>query len=488
MKRFAVQFPSILRVLGILLMVFSTTMLMPALVGLLYGDGAVWPFLFAFFGLFWLGLITWWPLRLASRDLRLRDGFLLVVLFWTVLGLGGAVPLLLAEQPDMKLVDAVFESVSGLTATGATVLVGLDELPHSILFYRQQLQWLGGMGIVVLAVAILPVLGVGGMQLFRAEVPGPIKDSKLTPRIAETAKALWFIYLGLTASCAVAYKLAGMNWFDAIGHSFSTVAIGGFSTHDASFGYFHSAAIEMVAVFFMLASGINFALHFLAWRRLDLATYWRDDEFRTYALWFLGLFLVVWGYLLLAHTYGTAGSAFSAALFHVVSLGTTTGFSTADYTVWPGFLPILLILASFIGGCTGSTAGGIKVMRFLLLFRQGVRELYRLIHPNAELVVKVGGHALPDNVLNAVWGFFSAYVGIFVLLFLFLSALGMDTVSAFAAVAACMNNMGLGLGEVAANFASVSDPGKWVLCLAMLLGRLEIFTLLVLFTPAFWRR
>ncbi|OOZ41260.1 potassium transporter [Solemya pervernicosa gill symbiont] len=476
------------RILGLLLMIFSFSMAPPILVGWLYGDGAISPFMQGFLLIFVAGLLFWLPVRHIDEDMRLRDGFVVVVLFWTVLGLSGAVPLALAEELNLNFAGAVFESLSGLTTTGATVLVGIDDLPHSLLFYRQQLQWLGGMGIIVLAVAVLPMLGVGGMQLYRAETPGPMKDNKLTPRITETAKALWYIYLGLTIACAVAYFAAGMDPFDAIAHSFSTVAIGGFSTHDMSMGFFNSALIESVAVVFMLLSGINFALHYLAWRRLSAAPYSEDPESRTYFVVLLVTAAITTIYLVLTQTFGDFGSALHHGIFQAVSIGTTTGFTTADYASWPGFLPVMLLFVSFIGGCAGSTGGGMKVMRFLLLFKQGVREIKRLVHPNAVLLIKVGNTPMPEKVVDAVWGFFAIYVASFTVMMLTLMATGLDQVTAFSAVAACMNNLGPGLGDVGSNYADISDLAKWVLSFAMLLGRLEIFTLLVLLTPTFWRK
>jgi trk system potassium uptake protein TrkH len=400
----------------------------------------------------------------------------------------GALPFALSGQHALSLTDAIFESLSGLTTTGATVIIGLEDLPASILFYRQQLQWMGGMGIIVLAVAIMPMLGVGGMQLYRAETPGPLKDNKLTPRITETAKALWYIYLSLTIVCAVCYWLAGMSLFDAIGHSFSTVAIGGFSTHDLSIGYFESTTIEMIAVVFMLLAGMNFALHFMAWRSLSLKPYLHDPELRAY-LAVLGLLTAITVvYLYYNHTFTDFSEALYAGLFQAVSIGTTTGFTTEQYFAWPGFLPVLLLFASFIGGCAGSTGGGMKVIRFVLLIKQGHREIMRLVHPNAQIPVKVGQKTMPDRVVQAVWGFFAAYVGSFVVIMLFVMATGLDQVTAFSAVAACMNNLGPGLGSVGTNYVNINEPAKWALSFAMLLGRLEVFALLILFTREFWRR
>lgn len=483
MKPFAVQ-----KVLGLLLTLFSISMVPPILVSLWYRDGATPAFLIAFVLILSIGLAIWLPVVKHKDELRLRDGFLVVVLYWTVLGIIGSLPFILMEIPHLSVTDAVFESMSGLTTTGATVILGIDSLPPSILYYRQQLQWLGGMGIIVLAVAVLPMLGIGGMQLYRAETPGPMKDSKLTPRITETAKALWYIYLGLTIACIAAYRIAGMSLFDAVAHAFSTVAIGGFSTHDESIGFFDNTAIEMVAVVFMLLSGVNFALHFLAWNRKLPSTYLHDAEFRFY-IFLMGISTVVVTLALYyTETYFLWSEAFTQGLFQVVSIGSTTGFTTAEFYIWPPFLQILLLFASFIGGCAGSTGGGIKVIRFLLLIKQGLREIARLIHPNAQLPVRVGSKTINNRVVDAVWGFFSLYVASFTVMYLALAATGIDLVTAFSAVAACINNLGPGLSGVGASYAGLPDPAKWILCFAMLLGRLEIFTLLVMLSPAFWRR
>jgi trk system potassium uptake protein TrkH len=479
---------SIQRLLGLLLMLFSLSFLPPALVSLIYADGQLQVFTGGMGVVLGLGCLFWLPVHRCRDELRVRDGFLIVVLFWVVLGLAGSLPFLFAATPELSITDAVFESFSGLTTTGATVITGLDDLPRSILFYRQQLQWLGGMGIIVLAVAIMPMLGVGGMQLYRAETPGPMKDTKLTPRITETAKALWYIYLSLTIVCAVSYWLAGMPAFDAVAHSFSTIAIGGFSTHDLSMGYFQSSSIELIAVVFMLLAGMNFALHFVAWRSLSLSSYLKDSELKAYLTVLVLVTTITVCYLYYTDTFIFFSDALHAGLFQAVSIGTTAGFTTEDYFIWPGFLPVLLLFVSFIGGCTGSTGGGMKVIRFLLLLKQGHREMVRLVHPNAQMPVKVGGKPMPDRVINAVWGFFAAYVGSFVCIMLFLMATGLDQITAFSAVAACMNNLGPGLGTVGANYIAVNDSGKWALSFAMMLGRLEIFTLIILFSRAFWRR
>ncbi|MCP1728273.1 trk system potassium uptake protein TrkH [Natronospira proteinivora] len=476
------------RILGLLLMAFSLSMLPPIGVSFWYADGSHMAFISGFAIVAGLGFLMWLPARKEYRDMRARDGFVVVAGFWTVLGLAGAVPLMLSENPNISFTDAAFEAVSGLTTTGSTILVGLEELPKSILYYRQQLQWLGGMGIIVLAIAVLPMLGVGGMQLFRAEITGPMKETRITPRIAETAKGLWYIYLGLTAACAFAYWLAGMTPFDAIGHAYSTVGIGGFSTYDGSLGYFDNHVIEMVAVAFMFIAGVNFALHFLAVRRQMVGHYFQDPEFKTYLLVQVVIIVGVVSYLLLTRVYESGLDALVKGAFQAVSISTTTGFTSADYAGWPGFLPVLLIFSSFIGACAASTSGGMKVIRMRLLASQGAREINRLVHPNAEIPAKLGKRIVPQRVLDSVWAFFSVYVALFVVMMLILMASGHDQVTAFSAVAAALNNLGPGLGEVSANFTVLDDVSKWVLVAAMLMGRLEIFTVLVLLTPAFWRR
>ena len=474
-------------VLGRLLMLFSVTMLTPLPVDLYYGDGS-WPaFAFSFGAALAAGFLIWLPARRARGELKLRDGFLIVASFWVVLGSFGALPLLFSMVPELSFTDAMFEAISGLTTTGATVLTGLDEMPRAILYYRQQLQWLGGLGIVVLAVAVLPMLGVGGMQLYRAETPGPMKDNRLTPRIKETAKALWYIYCALTAACATAYWLAGMTVFDAVSHAFSTVAIGGFSTHDASFAWFPQTSIRLIAVAFMFLAGINFALHFIAFNRRSLLGYFRDAEFRAYALVLLVLCALVVGGLLLYGWKEDPSLALIDGLFQSVSIMTTTGFTIADFSLWPGLLPMLLILSAFMGGCAGSTAGGMKCVRVLLLVKQGLREVRRLVHPSAEIPVTLGATPVSTRVVDSVWGFFAAYVAVFVLILMVLHGAGLDSYTAFSAVAATLNNLGPGLGDVAAGYGNIGVTAKWACIVAMLLGRLEIFTFLVLLSPTFWR-
>ncbi|MFC3094203.1 potassium transporter [Alteromonas sediminis] len=481
------QYRAIIRILGLLVALFSVTMVPPALVSLIYQDGGGLPFVLAFILCLLTGTAFWYPNRTHKSDLRAKEGFLIVVLFWTVLASFGAIPFALLEQPQMSITDSFFESFSGLTTTGATVIEGIEFLPHAVKFYRQQLQWLGGMGIIVLAVAILPILGVGGMQLYRAETPGPVKDSKMTPRIADTAKHLWFIYLGLTIACSLAYWLAGMTLFDAICHAFSTIAIGGFSTYDASLGYFQSPLVNVICVVFLWIAALNFALHYAAVSARSLQNYRHDPEFKAFFFIQAALISVCFLTLVLSNYYRSAEVALDQAMLQAVSISTTAGFTTTDFSAWPAFLPILLIFSSFIGGCAGSTGGGLKVIRVFLLYLQGKREIDRLVHPKAIYSVKLGDRAMPDRVVEAVWGFFSAYAIVFVIIMIGLISTGLDNITAFTATAATLNNLGPGLGEVSSTFASVNDPGKWLLILAMLFGRLEVFSLLVLFSPTFWR-
>ncbi|RLV60809.1 potassium transporter [Parashewanella curva] len=483
------QYRTIIRITGLLMGLFSITMLPPALVAIFYNDGEGMAFIKAFVVSLLLGFCLWYPNRYHKADLRTREGFLIVVLFWTVLGSIGSLPFIFANNPDMSWTDSFFESFSALTTTGATVIVGLDDLPKAILFYRHLLQWLGGMGIIVLAVAILPVLGIGGMQLYRAEIPGPVKDSKMTPRIAETAKALWYIYLFLTLACAAAFWFAGMSAFDAICHSFSTIAIGGFSTHDASMGYFNSPVINLICVVFLLISAINFSLHFAAVtnKGFNLKVYLKDAEFKVLIAVQLILTAICFFVLFQTNIYDSAEETLDHALFQAVSVSTTAGFGTESFHSWPLFLPMLLIFSSFIGGCGGSTAGGMKVIRIILLVLQGSREMKRLVHPRAVFTIKIGNSVLPDRVIDAVWGFFSAYALVFIVSMLALMAFGVDELTAFSTVAACLNNLGPALGEAASNYATLGDGSKWVLLITMLFGRLEVFTLLVLLTPTFWK-
>jgi len=480
------QFSIVFKTIGLLLMVFSLTQLPPVIVDLIYAENQYSSFLSAFALTLLSGLVLWLPFRKSKKDFRIREGVLVVVSFWFVLSLFATIPFLLSESLRMSFSDAFFESMSGLTTTGSTVLSGLDDLPKAILYYRQQLQWLGGMGIIVLAVAILPMLGVGGMELYHAESSG-ISKERLTPKLTQTAKALWKIYISFTIICAIGYYLAGMNVFDAIGHSYSTVAIGGFSTHDASIGFFNSSAVESVAIVFMLLAGINFSLHFFVWQKTNVFTYWQDSEFKTYLFILFTTTVVVAVFLFNSEYYDSASESFRHAIFQTISIATTTGFASQNYSQWPFVLPVLLIFASFVGACAGSTGGGIKVVRVLLMFKLAMKEIKKLIHPSAQINIKLNQRSVSERVLVSVWGFFSLYVIAFVMILISLMFTGLDQVSAFSATAASMNNLGPGLGEVAANYGSVSDTAKWILSFSMLLGRLEILTLIALLHKAFWR-
>jgi trk system potassium uptake protein TrkH len=466
---------------------FSLTLIAPILVSLWYRDGEVTHFVLTFLLLLGIGLLLLLPRRQQTYEMHTRDGFLIVTLFWITMSACSALPFLFS--PHLSFDRALFESISGFTTTGATVIVGLDNLPKSILYYRQQLQWLGGMGVVVLAVAIAPMLGVGGMKLYKAETPGPVKDDKLVPRIAQTARYLWTIYLGLTLVGIVAFWSAGMDLFDAVGHSFAAVSTGGFSTHDASIGYFDNPAIEWIATLLMFMGAVNFAVHFMVFREKGFRPwlYWRDPEVRG----FIGLILVA-AFLIALVLYEDAfypdfWAGIRMIMFQVVSVITSTGFTTADFSQWPLFAPMLLIFISFVGGCAGSTAGGMKVIRWELMLKEAQREVFLLIHPRAIIPIKIGSRPVPDRVSRTIWGFFALYVITFVALMLMMLTTGIDPLTAFTAVATCINNLGPGLGEVSSNFASLDDTAIWISCFAMLLGRLEIFTLLVVLSPQFWK-
>ena len=480
------QIKSVIRILGLLLMLFSLAIIPPIIVSLVFQDNETWSFFYAGILIFVSGLLLWLPAAQAKTDLKLRDGFIIVVLFWFVLSSFASLPMILSDSLEISITNAIFESVSGLTTTGATILSEIDALPESILFYRQYLQWLGGLGIIVLAVAVLPMLGVGGMQLYKAEVAGPIKN-KITPRITETAKWLWIVYLTMTILCGLGYYFAGMTIFDSICHSFSTIAIGGFSTHDASFGFYDNQWIELVAIIFMLAAGLNFSLHYLAFKNKSIQAYKDDNE--SFSFIFITIFISI---LTILYIYQLTSEMNTREIirntFYAVSISTTTGFTNANYFNYVGFLPILLILFSFVGGCAGSTAGGMKVIRVILLLKQGYRELIRLIHPNSKIKVKVGNSAINERTLETIWGFFAIYVFVFFTVMLLLMLSGLDFLTSFSAVAATINNLGPGQGEVINNYSNLTDVNKWILSFSMIVGRLEIFTLLVIFTPDFWRK
>ena len=483
------QMLAVARVLGLMAMLMSVTYTMPIVTSLIFDDGATSEFVFAMAANFLLGYLIWFATRRAKAELRPRDGFLLVSLAWA----GGAgfatIPLLLA-LPGLSFTDAYFETMSGLTTTGATVLTGLEFMPQAINMWRHLLNWLGGMGIIVLAVAILPMLGVGGMQVYKAETPGPMKDAKLTPRITETAKSLWLVYFGITVACIVALKLAGMNWFDAICHSFAVMALGGFSTYDASIGHFDSVAIEVVLIVFMLIAAMNFATHFLVWRERSLGPYRRDVEAKSMLVLVLGSCAGTGYYLWQAGTYDSFWTALRHASFNLISIATDCGFVSVDYNKWPTFVPMWMLFLSCIAVSSGSTGGGIKMIRTLIISRQAMREMLFLIHPNVVNPMKIGGAVIPNKVVLAVLGFIFVYFMTIVTTTFLLMASGLDFISALSGIIACINNAGPGLNQVgpATNYASLSDFQTWVCSLAMFLGRVEVFSLLILFTPAFWRK
>jgi len=470
--------------LGVLVALFGLGMMLPALIAWYYHSGHADEFILAGTLVLFLGavMVSW--AGKPPKQLSHKDGFLIVALTWVVLSMLGAVPFLTTGTCD-SLIDALFESTSGLTTTGATILSGLDQMPPSILFWRSMQEWLGGMGIIVLAVAVMPLLGVGGMQLFRAETPGPVKN-KLTARVTETAKVLWYIYLSMTVVTALCLWLAGMGMFDAVNHAMCTVAIGGFSTHDASIGYYDSIWIRGLIVVFMLLAGINFTLHFAALRRgFSVSAYTRDEEFRTYIKWLFSLLLLI-GILSAISGEGT----WDEVIFNTVAVATTTGFAVSDYAVWPPGAAMLLLMAMFVGACAGSTGGGMKVVRVLLLFRQGMREIRRLIHPHSVIHVKIGDQSVQGSVVQALWGFFVLYMVCFAVISVLVAMSGVDMTTAISAAAACLTNTGPGFGDVgpASNYASLPDMAKGVLMLGMVLGRLEIFTFFVLLVPEFWKK
>lgn len=477
--------PLIIRTLAFVLILFAG-MLVPTLaVSLFYVDGELYSWLELMIMTGVTGLVLLLMARGKQDRLRNRDGFIIVVGLWIIVSLLGALPFWWLL--DVTAADAVFESASGFTTTGATVLSGLDQMPKSMLFFRQMTQWLGGIGFIVSAVALFPLLRIGGMQLLKAETPGPVKGDKLAPRISQTAMLMWRIYLFITVACALCYWLAGMTVFDAITHSFSTVSTGGYSTHDASFAHFGDPAIELIAVIFMLLGGISFNLHYFVWRDVSIMHYFKSLEVRSFltviSVVTLYISLVLW----LSGRNTGIGEAVRLALFQTVSVSTNTGYGTQDFSIWPLNLPVLLILISCIGGCAGSTSGGIKVVRFNILIRQAAIEIGRLIHSQLVRPLKVDQRVIPDRVIQGVWGFFGVYVTTYAVALLALTGSGMDQITAFGAVASCMNNLGPGLGEVGTSFASVPDSQLWLFSLVMLLGRLEIFPFLILLSRAFWR-
>lgn len=480
---------SLARVFGLMLMVYSVTYLLPILAALLYRDGTAVLFLKNMLLTYGAGGLLALIAKDFQRELKAKDGFLLVVMAWTGMAAFSTFPLMSYIQ-GLSFTDAYFETMSGLSTTGATVLAGLDQLPPAINLWRHELNWLGGMGIIVLAVAILPVLGVGGRQMFMAETPGPMKDTKLTPRIAETAKNLWMVYAGITIACILSLKLAGMNWLDAVCHAFSTMGLGGFSTHDASVGYFDSPAIEAVLIVFMLLAGMNFATHFLALRSRSVNPYKHDMEAMPFLVLIIGSCIGIALYLSWQGTYDNYWSALRHVSFNLVSVGTDCGLTSVDYNEWPRFAPLWMLFLSCISVCTGSTGGGIKMMRTLILVKQSQMQMFLLTHPTAVNPLKIGKMVIPSAILLSVLGFIFVYFMSIVILTMALVVSGLDFVSSFSAIIACINNAGPGLDKVgpATNFSALTDFQTWICTLAMFLGRIEVFTALIILTPTFWRR
>ncbi len=480
---------AVLALVGRMVVLFALLLLVPLAFAVARHDAAERAFVIAALVTALAGVLMSAATRRFRRELQPRDGFVLVGMTWLVLPAFGALPLVLAV-PGLSITNAYFEAMSAFTATGATALAGLDALPLSVNVWRCFMQWVGGLGIIVLAVAILPLLGVGGSQLFKAEFSGPLKDQKLTPRIADTARVLWGTYFGLSIGCLLAYRLGGMGWTDAFLHMCSTVSLGGFSNYDASFGHFQSPLLEMIAVVFMMLSGISLLSYFAVWRARSARPLLRNPEVAAFYLVVAGAIVLIAGYLLWHEAYAEPWQAVRHTVFHVVSVATTTGYASTDYAAWPLFAPLLMILLGCFATCAGSTGGGIKMIRMLLLLKQARRELVRIVHPNVVNPVTLGSSAVSDRVMQAVIAYMMIYGASLVGLTMLLLFSGLDVVTAFTAVIACVNNIGPGLGDVgpAVNYGGLSDFQTWVCTFAMLLGRLELLSVLVLFTPQVWRK
>ena len=474
---------SILNLFSVLVLFFSFSYIFPIVVSIIFNDGALHIFVKTLIAISLIGIIGLAATRNINNELSQKDGFVIIVMFWVVLSVAGSIPFYLS---GMSIIDSFFESMSGITTTGATVISNIDALPESVLFYRQMLQWMGGMGLIVLAIAVMPLLGIGGGQIYKTEIPGAMGEQRLTPRIKETAQALWSIYLGLTILCALLYYLGGMSAFDAISHAMSTVAIGGFSTHDESIGYFNSSTIEIICIIFMLLSAFSFTLHYFAIYKRKPLKYFYDPEFR----FFFSILLLVLAASLFINSFTDYENSpnFKEIIFHSVSMITTTGFSISDTSDWPLSVSFLLLVGAFVGACSGSVGGGVKSWRVMIMLNHAYSNIMKMIHPNSVISLKIGSRSVDDEVATSVWGFFSIYVISFMILLLAVLTSGLDLESAFSAVGACLNNLGPGLGAVSENYSNISSFTKSVLAFAMLLGRLEIFTLLVILTPMFWAK
>ncbi len=474
---------SILNLFSVLVLFFSFSYIFPIVVSIIFNDGALHIFVKTLIAISLIGIIGLAATRNINNELSQKDGFVIIVMFWVVLSVAGSIPFYLS---GMNIIDSFFESMSGITTTGATVISNIDALPESVLFYRQMLQWMGGMGLIVLAIAVMPLLGIGGGQIYKTEIPGAMGEQRLTPRIKETAQALWSIYLGLTILCALLYYLGGMSAFDAISHAMSTVAIGGFSTHNESIGYFNSSTIEIICIIFMLLSAFSFTLHYFAIYKRKPLKYFYDPEFK----FFFSILLLVLAASLFINSFTDYQNSpnFKEIVFHSVSMITTTGFSTSDTSDWPLSISFLLLVGAFVGACSGSVGGGVKSWRVMIMLNHAHSNIMKMIHPNSVISLKIGSRSVDDEVATSVWGFFSIYVISFMILLLAVLTSGLDLESAFSAVGACLNNLGPGLGAVSENYSNISSFTKSVLAFAMLLGRLEIFTLLVILTPMFWAK
>lgn len=483
------RFPlAVVALVGRMVVLFALLMCVPLVFAAVNHDPAEHAFMLAIAITLAAGLALGLATRRYRRELQPRDGFVLVGVTWTLLPAFAALPLWLAV-PGLSPTDAYFEAMSGLTATGATVITGLDNLPLSVNVWRCFMMLIGGLGIVVLAVAILPILGVGGAQLFKTETAGPLKDQKLTPRMAETARGLWTVYFVLSLACMLAYRWAGMSWPDAFMHMCTTMGLGGFSSHDASFGYWNSPLIEGVAVVFMMLAGVSFALYFAAWRQRSLRVLWNNVEVRAFYAVVIASVTLISLYLTAHNVFPSFGESLRHTVFHVVSLATTTGYAAHDYAQWPAFSALLMMLLGCFATCAGSTGGGIKMVRMLLLIKQSTRELVRIVHPAVVNPVVLGGEVIAPRVMQGVIAYMMIYGATQTLLTMLMLFTGLDVITAFTAVIAMVNNIGPGLGDVgpAVNFSTLSDFQTWVCTFAMLLGRLELLGLLVLLTPAFWR-
>ncbi len=479
----------VITILGLLCMIFSLMMGGPILYSLIQGDAGLEALSQGALITFICGFFLFISFRKYKRELQPRDGFLLVTSTWTLLPVFGALPLMLF-MPDLSFTDAYFEAMSGLTTTGSTVLVGLDDLPHSINVWRCLMVLIGGMGILVLAVAILPLIGVGGSQIYRAETPGPMKDEKLTPRITDTARGLWITYFVISMTCFISYGLAGMSWVDAFMHMCSTMGLGGFSSHDASFGHFNSLAIESVANVFMLLAGVNFGLYFVMWRRRRVFSIFQDVEARWFFITVFVSVFVIAIYLVYHGVYTSFGEALRHSAFNVISIATTTGFASVDYALWPIFAPILMLILCCFATCAGSTGGGIKMIRAILVIKQARNELLRCVHPHIIKPVRLAHNIVDDKVMQSIFAFLLIYIATITVTTLLMLVSGADIITATTAVIASINNTGPGLGEVgpASNYQALSDFQTWICSFLMLAGRLELLSVFVLLTPQFWRR